>query len=393
MVIMAGGTAMTQADTLIRPDKALQMAFGRWQCASSSGIQRCLDRCSSESVSHLQQANRRLYRQHGQARTHSFSDELLVLDIDLTGLLASKHAEESTKGYFANHRGQRGRQLCRILASPYQEIVMQALVPGNTPSKVMLRPALQAVQPVLDLTDETRRRTLLRWDAGFGTDRNINWMLNQQYQILGKMFSSKRVHKLAQSVTEWIPTEHSSGREYGVIALPHRYARKTTQLLVRTPKKSPSETWAYGALVSTLYERSPHQLIALYDARGGGLETDFRSDRQGLGLASRRKHHMAAQQMLIHLAERVHNLLVWTAKACGPPFNGYGALRLIRDVFRIDGYLLMKQDAPIEIGLNRGHPAAYPLCQAFNRLFGGRPLIKLWTPVEDVKEQQRGKMS
>lgn len=387
MVIMAGGTAMTQIDTLIRPDKALQLAFGRWQCASSSEVQRVLDRCSSETVSQLQTANRHQYHQYGQARDHSFADDLLLLDIDLTGLLASKHAEGSTKGYFAEHRGRHGRQLCRILATAYREIVMQSLVPGNTLSNVMLRPALQEAQQVLDLSDETRRRTLLRWDAGFGTDRNINWMLSQNYHILGKMFSSKRVHKLAKSVTTWIATESSPGREYGVVFTPHRYARKTTQLLVRTPKKSPPGTWAYGALVSTLRDQTPLQLITLYDARGGGVETDFRSDRQGLGLAGRRKHQMAAQQMLIHLTERVHNLLVWTAKEFGAPLSTYGPLRLVRDVFRVDGYLLMKHEDPIEIGLNRGHPAAYPLCQAFNRLFGGTPLMKLWSPVEDVKEQ------
>lgn len=386
---MAGGTAMTQIDTLIRPDKALQFAFGRWQCASSSEIQKSLDRCDSEAVSLLQAANRRLYQQHGHALNHAFADELLVLDVDLTGLLAGKRAEGSTKGYFAGHRGCYGRQLCRLLATDYREIVMQTLVPGNTVSHVTLRPALQEAQQILNLSDAMRRQTLLRWDAGFGTDRNINWMLNQHYRILGKMFSSKRVHKLAKSVTAWGATESSPGREYGLVTTPHHYVRKTTQLLVRTPKSSPPGTWAYGALVSNLHDRSPHELIALYDARGGGVETDFRADRQGLGLGKRRKRHMAAQQMLIHLAERVHNLLVWTAKELGPPLDTYGALRLVRDVFQVDGYLLVKHDRPLEIGLNRFHPAAFSLSQAFNRLFRGSPLMKLWTPAEAVKEQQR----
>jgi len=384
---MAGGTAMTQIDTLIRPDKALQLAFGRWQCASSSEIQKSLDRCDSEAVSLLQAANRRLYQQHGQALKHAFAETLLVLDVDLTGLLAGQHAEGSTKGYFAGHRGRYGRQLCRLLATDYREIVMQTLVPGNTVSHVTLRPALQETQQILSLSDSMRRQTLLRWDAGFGTDRNINWMLNQHYRILGKMFSSKRVHKLARSVTDWMTTESSPGREYGVVTTPHHYVRKTTQLLVRTPKRSPAGTWAYGALVTNLHERSPLELIALYDARGGGVETDFRSDRQGLGLGKRRKRNLAAQQMLIYLAERVHNVLVWGAKELGPPLNTYGALRLVRDVFQVDGYLLVKHGQPLEIGLNRFHPAAFPLSQAFNRLFQGRPLMKLWTPVEAVKEQ------
>jgi hypothetical protein len=254
----------------------------------------------------------------------------------------------------------------------------------------MLRPALQEAQQLLKLSDTRRRQTLLRWDAGFGTDRNINWMLSQQYQILGKMVSSKRVHKLAKSVTEWVKTASTSGREYGIISTPHRYARKTRQLLVRTPKHSPAGAWAYGALVSTDLDTPAQTLIALYDARGGGVETEFRTDRQGLGLGTRRKHHMAAQQMLIHLTERAHNVLLWTAKEFGPPLNTYGALRLVRDVFQVDGYLLMKHDHPVEIGLNRFHPAAWPLYRAFNRLFGGTPHMKLWSPVDTVKEPQRG---
>jgi hypothetical protein len=126
LVILAGGTSMRQVDTLIRPDKALQLAFGRWQCASSSEIQKSLDLCDAEAVSSLQAANKRLYQQYGNAMRHPFTKKPLVLDVELTGLLASKHAEESTKGYFANRRGQTGRQLCRLIATDYQEIVMQA---------------------------------------------------------------------------------------------------------------------------------------------------------------------------------------------------------------------------------------------------------------------------
>jgi hypothetical protein len=215
-------------------------------------------------------------------------------------------------------------------------------------------------------------------------------MLSQNYQILGKMYSSKRVHKLAKSVTEWVPTETSSGREYGLITTPHRYARKTSQLLVRTAKKSPPMAWAYGALVSTLHDRSPQELITLYDARGGGIEIDFRSDRQGLGLSRRRKQKMAAQQMLIHLAERVHNLFVWTANEFAPPLRTYGVLRLVRDVFQVNSYLLVRNEQPVEIGINREHPAASLLYHGFNRLLGGTPRITLWNPVEDVKEHTKG---
>lgn len=390
-LILAGGTAMKQLDTIIRPDKAVQLAFGRDHCASSSEVQKLLDRCTSETVSQFQQANEQVYQQHGHAIYHDFSKRLLILDLDLTGLTASQHAEDSTKGYFAKQPGVRGRQLCRVLATPYQELLWQRLVPGNMLSKAMLKPAIHHSQQRLNLSKSQRHQTLLRWDAGFGTDHNINWMLNRDYHILGKVYAHTRVTKLRQSVTEWLPTPSSPGREVALVTQPHRYARTTQQLIVRTPKKPPSMAWAYGALVTTLRHATPQELVDLYDDRGGGIETTFRADRQGLGVSKRRKHRMAAQQMLIHLAERAHNLLVWTAQQLGPPINQYGILRLVRDAFQVNGYLLIERDQPVEIGLNRHHPLAYPLCDGFNRLFAGQPHLTLWDPVEYVKEHKGGK--
>jgi hypothetical protein len=387
MLILAGGTAMNQVETLLRPDKALQWSFGRQQCAHSSIIQETRDACTTETVSSLQAANERLYQIHGQSLHHNVSQTPLLLDLDLTGLLASKRADASTKGSFPEHKGSYGRQLCRVSATPYQEILCQALLPGDPVSQVTLKPAIQHLQQVLRLSKSQRQQTLLRWDAGFGTDRNINWMLSQDDQILGKMYAHKRVRKLSRTVLEWMPTASSPGREMGVLTTPHRYARKTTQVLVRTPKKHPANTWSYGALVSTLLHLPPQELVDLYDDRGGGIETEFRSDRQGLGLSTRRKHRMAAQQRLIHLAERAHNMLMWTTHQLGIPLKQFGMLKLVRDVFQVNGYLLIANEQPLEIGLNRHHPLAYALRDGFNKLFAGCPQMKLWDPVEYIKER------
>lgn len=386
VLILAGGTAMNQIETILLPEKAVQVAFGRDQCAHSSGIQDTLDACTPETLKELQQANERLYQRYGHAIEHDFSQGNLILDLDLTGLLASSQAEGRVEGYFANHRGEYGRQLCRVTATAYHEIVCQAWLPGNTLSKATLKPAIQQAVKLLQLFPTQRKQTLIRWDAGFGPAKNINWMLTQGYQILGKMYAHKRVCKLARSVTEWLPSPSSPGREMGVVTKPHRYARKTSQIVVRTPKKHPPNTWAYGTLVSTLQHVSPEELVDLYDARGGGIETEFRGDRQGLGLAKRRKHRMLAQQMLIHLAERAHNLLVWTAQRLDPPLNQYGMLRLVRDASQVNGYLLLHRNSPLEVGLNRRHPYAYALRDGFNRLLTGPPRLTLWDPVEIVKE-------
>lgn len=377
---------MNQVETLLRPDKALQWAFGGHQCAHSSVIQETLDACTEDTVLQLQHANGQVYHTHGRAAHHDFTREPLLLDVDLTGLLASPHAEGSTKGYFPDHRGSRGRQLCRVLAMPYQEIVGQALLPGDTLSHATLKPMMHQVQQRLTLSTFQRQHILLRWDAGFGTDQNINWMLSQDYQILGKMYVHTRVRKLVRSVPAWVPTPSSPGREMGLLPVPHRYARKTTHVMVRTPKQHPEHAWGYGALVSTLSHLTPQALVDLYDDRGGAIETEFRSDRQGLGLATRRKHRMPAQHVLIHLAERAHNVLIWTAHPLGAPFNHAGMLTLVRDVFQVNGYVLIANDQPLEIGFNRHHPVAYALRDGFNRLFAGCPQMTLWDPIEYVKD-------
>ena len=52
-----------------------------------------------------------IHRQQGQVFSHDYDRELLILEVDLTGLTASKDAEGSTKGYFPGRRNRRGRQL------------------------------------------------------------------------------------------------------------------------------------------------------------------------------------------------------------------------------------------------------------------------------------------
>ena len=50
------------------------------------------------------QANEALLHWTGQVHHHDFAQRWLRLDLDLTGLLASKLAEGSTKGYFAGKK-------------------------------------------------------------------------------------------------------------------------------------------------------------------------------------------------------------------------------------------------------------------------------------------------
>jgi hypothetical protein len=80
---------------------ALAVAWGRERFADQSTITRVLDAFTPLAVTQLRTAIEQIYMREGQALHHPFAQELLFLDIDLTGLPAGRHAEASTKGYFS----------------------------------------------------------------------------------------------------------------------------------------------------------------------------------------------------------------------------------------------------------------------------------------------------
>ncbi len=84
----------------------------------------------------------------------------------------------------------------------------------------------------------------------------------------------------------------------------------------------------YAALISTLEPREvigllsltvdrvrdPHAVVLsyakFYDQRGGGVETEFKQSKQGVGITKRNKKRFPAQQMVMLLATLAHNVLI-----------------------------------------------------------------------------------
>ena len=104
--IMSGCHAICQIDTHIRPDTALAQAWGFDSFAQQSTVSDTLNSFTALNVHQLREAISTIYLREGQALQHdSVNQGLLILDIDLTGLLASKNAEGSCKGYFSGKKG------------------------------------------------------------------------------------------------------------------------------------------------------------------------------------------------------------------------------------------------------------------------------------------------
>jgi hypothetical protein len=388
--LLAGAHGLVEINTRLRTDPGLQRAFGRSACAEQSVVQETLDACTAANVTQLQHALDEIYRQHSQSVHHDYQASFQLLDVDMSGLPCGPKAAFATKGYFAGQYHRRGRQVGRVLATQDEEVVVDRLFAGNVQLIKALQPLVEAAETTLQLDEAKRARTIIRVDAGSGTLDDLNWLLARGYKIMAKEYSGQRVLRLAKTVTAWIQDPDWSERSFGWVSAPLRalFARGS-RIAVRCRRQN--GTFAYGVLICSL---SAEQVLAVlrrpssqaadpvtvlaayvtfYDQRGGGIETSFKGDKQGLGLTKRNKKRFEAQHMLVLLGSLAHNVVVWARRwlTC-PQIQRYGILRMVRDVFHISG--LLRFDAltqVVEIVLNQDARFTRSLI---------RPLRELLTP-------------
>ena len=397
--ILAGAHGLVEINTRLRSDLALQRAFGRTACADQSVVQDTLNTCRAEQVSQMQRALQTIYHQHSRGYAHDYKATWQILDADLTGMPCGKKAAFGSKGYFPQQRYRRGRQLGRVLASNYQEIVVDQLFNGTTYLRTALRPLIEAAEAILELDAAKRARTIVRIDAGGGSLEQINWLLARDYQVQAKDYSGQRAQKLALSVTDWVDDPRIDGRQVGWVREPGRvYVREVRRIAVRCRKKNGA--WGVGVIISTLSApdvlsltgQSPRQVtddatvllayVYFYDARGGGVETAFKDDKQGLGITKRNKKRFEAQQIVMMLNELAHNVLIWARSwlaAVLPQLERYGLVRLVRDVWHISGFVEQNGHGQLtRIVLNHLAPLAQGLGMALHQLLAPTHVVVNW---------------
>jgi hypothetical protein len=382
--ILAGGHGLVETNLRVRADVALQRAFGRQACAEQSTISETLNACTATTVTELQAALRSLYRTHGHGYHHNYAATDQLLDIDMTGLTAGQQAEAATKGYFPGRRNRCGRQVGRVLASWYDEIVYEQLFAGTVQLEQSLVTLVTAAEDVLELTAERRAKTIIRADAGAGTDDDINWLLARGYCLLVKVRNWRRISKLVATVKTWYPDPKVPERQVGWVSAPFPYAQRTRQVAVRWLTKTGD--WHYRVLVFNL---SDHQLYALahqpyvtaptpaqllltaltaYDLRSGSVETSFKGGKQGLGINKRNKRNFHAQAMLVLLAQLAYHTTLWLRRRLtthATTFQHWGMLRMIRDLFQIPGQVHFDGRGHIQqVTLNQRHKLAAPFVAA-----------------------------
>jgi hypothetical protein len=332
--MLAGCKAIYETNARVRPDVPLSRAFGRERVAEQSTIQRTLDAFSEVNVCELREAVERISGRYSGLPSHPYDQQMLVVEVDLTGLRASKRAELSTKGYFSGSRNATGRQLVRASAPLYGEVIFCKLHAGNTTSCEVLKQTINEVERLLKSSPKRRSRTLIRLDGGFGTDENVEWLCTSGYQFVVKGYGGGRASKLARSVAEdgW----HEGPTAGQFLGIPTRegaprYSRQT-KTVVRRWKDAKGKLYT-DYLLSTLTDLSADQIAKLYDGRGG-MEVDIKGDKRGLGIEKRRKKGFFAQEAVALLAQLSHNLLAYFKGWLlgGTDAAKLGVERLVREV-------------------------------------------------------------
>jgi hypothetical protein len=193
-------------------------------------------------------------------------------------------------------------------------------------------------ETALELSPAQRKRTVWRLDGGAGSDEHLRGLLAQDYHVMAKGMSNRRAKAWARKVRRW---DAYDDVWVGEVVPDVDYGRPVRAFVKRRLKKGKP---CYSYYVSSLSLPSKGHFMRLYNDRGGAEVEQFRSDKDGLHLAARRKRGFLAQKGFVLLTDLAHNLLAdFHYRALeGSPFEGYGPKRIVRDLLAMQGRLVFE---------------------------------------------------
>ncbi len=227
------------------------------------------------------------------------------------------------------------------------------MFPGNRTTVTCLKPAVRGVETSLDLRSEHRKRTIVRLDGGSGSDEKLKWLINRDYHLIAKGYSGKRAYALAQHVSRW--DAYTPTCWLGTVPAPIDFGRPV-QVMVK--KWLHKKDWRHSYYVTTLHFPSKQAFMTRYDLRGGAEVEQFRADKSGLFLSSRRKQSFEAQKAMVLLTDLAHNLLAdfHYRGLADSRFAHWGLKRIVRDLLAIPARLRFRQSQLYRIDLLKSHP-------------------------------------
>lgn len=228
---------------------------------------------------------------------------------------------------------------------------------------------IEKTEVLLQMNDRRQRgRLLIRLDAGFGNDQNINWLLHRGYQVLSKHKSSKRASLIAAHIDAW----HSLADRKWIAEVPkplcHRYyCRTQTSVLCWYNLKR--NVFKHALLICSLLDLDLCQISHLYDERAS-IENEIKADKGGLLLPKRRKKQLEAQEALVLLTDLAHNILAWSRDfwAAEPEIGNFGIYSIVNKIMTIPGKLTFHDGELVTVRLQATHPLAKPVVSCLSRL-------------------------
>ena len=195
-----------------------------------------------------------------------------------------------------------------------------------------------AAENALELSQTQRKRTVWRLDGGAGSDEHIRWLLARDYHLVAKGMSNRRAGALANRVRRW---DAYGDIWLGEVTPPVDYGRPVRVFVKRRLK---DDEFRHSYYVATLSLPSKGHFLACYNDRGGAEVEQFRSDKQGLSLAARRKRRFPAQVGFVLLTDLAHNLLAhfYRHALVGSRFEPFGLKRIVRDLLALPGRLIFE---------------------------------------------------
>lgn len=175
---------------------------------------------------------------------------------------------------------------------------------------------------------------------------------------MGKGYSGKRAQALAKQVTRWDP--YDANCWLGSVDSPVNFGRPV-QVLVK--KRLHKGKHKHSYYVSPLAFPSKRAFMDRYSLRGAAEIEQFREDKSGLHLSSRRKQRFEAQMAIILVTDLAHNLLCDFRRRglAGSQFANWGLKRIVRDLLAIPGRLHFDNAQLKRIELLDTHPYANEL--------------------------------
>jgi hypothetical protein len=243
------------------------------------------------------------------------------------------------------------------------------LYPGNQTSVNSLRSTVEVLEQFLDMSDRHQRgQVLIRLDAGFGSDANLNWLWHRGYHVLSQGYSSKRAVVFARQVRHWQPRDRGKWIAPAPSHVCRRDYRRTQTVMLRWQHPK-SRRFKYALLITSLCDYDLVHLSGLYDDRAR-IENEIKADKGGLLLPRRRKKHLHAQEALVLLTDLAHNILAWTRRfwAAEPDIGDVGLYCIINEILTIPGRLLFQDRQLVKLRLKATHPLAKPALACLARI-------------------------